>query len=112
MECIQCWTRDQRGLVRDPEVFDRIERVSKDDSSVAESGLENRPSLLLCPLASNFGMVLSKLKKVAKDRNTWDFGQILDLWSVCMVEVFDEKEKQTHNQKRECDWRSKVDQLV
>lgn len=38
-------------------------------------------------------MFVPKLEKIAKDRDAWDFGEVLDLRNICTVEVaYDEEE--------------------
>lgn len=84
-------------------MLDRVKTVGEDDSPISKSSLEHWPAILLCPLSRNSGVVLSKLKEVPKQWYTRNFGQILDLWCIRMIQVFDEKEQQAQYEEGEGD---------
>lgn len=45
----------------------------------------------------DFGMAASELKETAEQRITWYFWEVLNLGSVCSIEVFDEEEEGCNN---------------
>ena len=101
MEGIESRSRNEGGLVGDPEVLDRVKGVGKNDTSVPQPGLEDWPAVFLGPFCRHSCMVLSELQEIAKDWDTGDFGQALDLWLIGRIEVLDEEVSQGQYYKRE-----------
>jgi len=42
-------------------------------------------------------MFVPKLEQIAKDRYTWDFGEVLDLRHICTIEIADGEEEHGDN---------------
>jgi hypothetical protein len=113
VEGVQSWAGDQSGLVGDPQVADRVEGVGKDNAletvkrmlqiiqilrtySVTQAHLEDW-TILLRKLVSRRRMVTSKLKKRAKDRQSRNLWQVLDVRGISAIEVFDQEEDDRNN---------------
>ena len=84
--------RDERRLVRDPEVLDRVVGVDKDDPFVSQPRLKDR-AVLLGPFLGNSGMVVAKLKEIAKERNARNLREVFDSWNIGGVEVSSEEQQ-------------------
>ena len=80
-------------------MLDGVEGIGEDDASITQSSLEDRPTSLLCPLASDSSMIFSKLEEIAEQWYARYLGEVLDLWCVGTVEIFDEEEAKTENEK-------------
>jgi hypothetical protein len=89
VEGIEGRPRDQSRLICDPQMSDRIKGVCKDDPSIPKSDLEDG-SILLCQLGCHLGMTAPELQKIAKNGNSRYLREILDLGSVCSIQIPDE----------------------
>ena len=47
-------------------------------------------------------MIVSELEKVAKERHSWDFWQVLDFGCVCSVQVSDYEEDDCDGRNADC----------
>ena len=72
-------------------MLDAFERVGEYDAAVAEADLEDW-TMLFGQARSDFGMVLTKLEEISEERDAWDFGEVLDLGMISVVEVLDDEE--------------------
>ena len=93
-------------------MLDRFKSVGEDDSTVAQTRLKYRPSILFCPLGCDSGVVLSQLKEIAEKGYSWYFWKILDFRRICGVQVSGQEVGQREYKKRLHDRRPDVDQFV
>jgi hypothetical protein len=56
-------------------------------------------TILLCQPCCNFCMLVSELQEISKERDTGDFGEILDFGCVCSVQISENEEDEGEERK-------------